>query len=86
MTSGEAYKKYQSLHRRFEVGDPTVSESDVHGAYSTYCSVHNGEGSGKLTYSAYSLSHANRQRERQPYPVYGIGEMTIFGRIWPKGY
>ncbi len=87
MTSKESYKEYQSLHRRFESGDPTVSESDVHQAYSAYCSVHDDDDDrGKSKYSAYSLSYANRPREQQPYPLYGVGEMGFFGRIWPKGY
>ncbi len=86
MTSEEAYKEYKSLHRRFESGDLTVSEKDVHRAYSKYCSIHSREDDGKSKYSPYSLSFTNRPRGEQVYPVYGVGAISIFGRIWPKGY
>jgi hypothetical protein len=86
MTSEEAYKEYKSLHRRFESGDLTVSEKDVHRAYSKYCSIHSGEGDGKSRKSPDYLSCSNRPREEQSYPVYGVGKISIFGRIWPKGY
>ncbi len=86
MTSQEAYKEYQSLHRRLEAGDLTVFESDVHQAYSAYCSVHDDKERGESKYSPYKLSYANRPREEQSCPVYGVGEMTVFGRIWSKGY